>query len=806
MQVSTRSTVAMVARALDRVAAEVRDKAVALGVASRGIASRGVASRPRLNASSAPTSSFPLTPGPQQPQQSDPADPADSDPLRSYGAAVEASNHAFFTVDINGVITTWNRGAERLYGFPAEDIIGQHISLLVPDDRRNEIASNVAALRQDEAVEDLETVRIGQDGRPRDVVISISPIKSKSGEVIGSLGIAHNVTSKKLAEDKFRLAVDASPAGMIMVNKAGEIILVNREATRLFGYGEGELIGRSIDILIPPAQRSGHAHLRQGFVAKPEARRMSSRRDLRAVRKNGEEFPVEVLLNPMQTREGLIVLSVVIDVTEIKRIEREKDEFVATVSHELRTPLTSIAGSLGLLLGSAGGKLPEPVTRLVTIAHKNSQRLVRLINDVLDIEKIESGQMEFDSKPVKVRALVAQAVESARGLADGSGVRVRLDPSSQQAKVLADADRLTQVVTNLLSNAIKFSPADGEVLVSVTRTDTSVRIAVRDHGPGIPQEFRQRMFQRFAQADSADTRQKGGSGLGLSIAKQIVLRLGGAIGFADAEGGGTIFYLDLPRLAAQGRPAILDGAARPRLLICNHDPSAAEPLLRRLEHDGFDSDIASSEHDAIERTETDDYAAVLVDLPFPDGEDKDLIEHLRSLPKTRDTPIIFVSPAAASDGAAFLEVVDWLDKPVDIRRLSHALDRANQSIAGRPHILHVDDDPAELQRVAEALAATAEIVSVSAVDAARGALAANGFDLALIGIALTDDLGLGLMPHLRDADGDAIPVVVLSPRSPPSDASPRTHSFSNHAPTALDSLVTMLHRRLRVNESQRSEH
>jgi PAS domain S-box-containing protein len=794
MQVSTRSTIAMVARALDRVAAEVRDKAAALGVASRT----------RPHALSAGASSSSRRADPWQYHQSD---PVDLDPLRSYGAAVEASNHAFFTANLDGVITTWNRGAERLYGFPAEDIIGQPVSLLVPDDRRDEIASNIAALRRDQAVEDLETVRIGQDGKPIDVVISVSPIKSQSGDVIGSLGIAHNVTSKKTAEDKFRLAVEACPAGMIMVNKTGEIILVNREATRLFGYGEDELIGRSIDLLIPPAQRTDHARQRQAFAAKPEARRMSSRRDLRAVRKNGEEFPVEVLLNPMQTREGLIILSVIMDVTDVRRIEHAKDEFVATVSHELRTPLTSIAGSLGLLLGSTGGKLPEPVTRLLTIAHKNSQRLVRLINDVLDIDKIESGKMEFDRKPVKVRALVEQAVESARGLSDGFGVRVRLDPSSQPAKVYADADRLTQVVTNLLSNAIKFSPVDGEVLVSVTRDESNVRIAVRDHGPGIPQEFQQRIFQRFAQADSADTRQKGGSGLGLSIAKQIVLRLGGTIGFADADGSGTVFYVDLPRLVAHNGPAFVDGAARPRLLICDHDPSAAERLLRRLERDGFHSEIASSEHDAIERTEADHYAAVLVDLPFPDGEDKDLIEHLRSLPKTRDTPIIAVSSGSGSGGedATFLEVVDWLDKPVDIGRLSRALEWGNQSFAGRPHILHIDDDPAELRRVAEALGDTAEIVSVSAVDAARNAIAANGFDLAFIGIALTDDLGLELMRYLRDADGDAIPVVVLSPKKTPSASVRPIHSFSNHAPAALDGLVTMLHRRLRVNETQRTE-
>ena len=248
---------------------------------------------------------------------------------------------------------------------------------------------------------------------------------------------------------------------------------------------------------------------------------------------------------------------------ERKRLERLKDEFVASVSHELRTPLTSIFGSLSLLLNNAAGHLPEPAARLLAIAHGNTQRLVRLVNDILDIEKMESGQVAFDFKRVESRLLVEQAIEANRGFAESSGVRIRLEDASAVGVVRADPDRLTQVVTNLLSNAIKFSPTDNEVVVAVEE-GTDVVISVRDHGPGIPDDFKPHIFERFAQADATDAKQKSGTGLGLSIVKQIVERLGGEVGFADAPGGGTIFHIELPHWKHVACMAIgaADGAAR----------------------------------------------------------------------------------------------------------------------------------------------------------------------------------------------------------------------------------------------------
>ena len=262
--------------------------------------------------------------------------------------------------------------------------------------------------------------------------------------------------------------------------------------------------------------------------------------------KDGTEFPVEIGLCPLHTCEGILVLGVIVDISDRIRTERLKDEFVATVSHELRTPLTSIGGALGLLVGNTGANLPSSAMRLLTIAHSNSQRLIRLVNDILTMEKIVSGKVAFVLKRIEVQSLVKQAIEANQAFADLYGVRVMQEPSSAASEIRADSDWVFQIVTNLLSNAIKFSRSGEEVVVAVARHGGMVRITVQDHGQGIPSEFKPYIFEKFAQANATDARQQGGTGLGLSIVKQIVTRLGGRIDFCDAPGGGAIFHVELP--------------------------------------------------------------------------------------------------------------------------------------------------------------------------------------------------------------------------------------------------------------------
>jgi signal transduction histidine kinase len=335
-----------------------------------------------------------------------------------------------------------------------------------------------------------------------------------------------------------------------MLNEDGSLD-VDLACVGFMSEAEKHLATSSVDIILldlglPDAQ--GLAAIRRARIAAPDIPLvvLTGMDDETLAAHSIQEGAQDYLIKGQIETRGL--LRALRYAGERKRLERLKDEFVSTVSHELRTPLTSIAGSLGLLMGKAAGIMPKAAERLLAIAHTNSVRLVRLVNDILDIEKLESGRVVFDFRRTQLRPLVEQTVEAMRGYAEGHRVKVRLEAAVAVDAVRADTDRLAQVVTNLLSNAIKFSSPGSEVVIAIEKDAevSAVRITVRDHGPGISAEFRPRIFERFAQADATNTRRKGGTGLGLSIVKQIIDRLGGEIGFADAPGGGTIFHVDLP--------------------------------------------------------------------------------------------------------------------------------------------------------------------------------------------------------------------------------------------------------------------
>jgi signal transduction histidine kinase len=253
---------------------------------------------------------------------------------------------------------------------------------------------------------------------------------------------------------------------------------------------------------------------------------------------------------PRKTAAGAFIgfIGTCVDIQDRREIEQMKNEFISVVSHELRTPLTSIRGSLGLIAGGATGQLPDKAKSMIDLAVRSTDRLVRLINDILDIEKIESGKMKFQVKPLELVAVVEQAIDSTRAYGERLGIAFALESKAAGARVSGDVDRLIQVLANLLSNAAKYSPPQGVVTVSVTRTGGRVRVSVSDLGLGIPEEFQGRIFQKFSQADSSDTRVKGGTGLGLNISKAIVEKHGGTIAFITQKGIGTTFYFELPEL------------------------------------------------------------------------------------------------------------------------------------------------------------------------------------------------------------------------------------------------------------------
>jgi PAS domain S-box-containing protein len=341
--------------------------------------------------------------------------------------------------------------------------------------------------------------------------------------------------SPMLAKALFDTSLDL----ILVTDRRGQFIEISPSSMTILGYRPDEMTGRIGARFIHPDDldrtRNEMRQARRG--------RQTQNFETRYVHKKGSI--VTLAWSGIWSESEQLHFFIGRDTTAAKRVERMKNEFVATMSHELRTPLTSIGGALGLLVGNAGA-IPAPSLRLLTIAQTNCQRLLRLVSGILDLDKAESGKVVFVLRRIAIRALVEQAIESNRGAAEAVGVRIRLNAMSFADEMRGDPDWLLKAINNLLSNAIKFSPPGGEVAIEIEKRGRNIRLSVRDHGPGIPEEFKGRVFEKFAQADNLDTRTNGGAGLGLSIVKQIVTRLGGEVGFANAPGGGAIFHFEFP--------------------------------------------------------------------------------------------------------------------------------------------------------------------------------------------------------------------------------------------------------------------
>ena len=346
---------------------------------------------------------------------------------------------------------------------------------------------------------------------------------------------------------KLALFAERSPIAVFEFDATGKVLSVNPAAENLFGFAAAEMTGRpGTGFMFPgEAQDEVASHWRT-FI---NERKPVFGLRYNNLRRDGSELNCEWNLTPLVNQENQVV-SVIIqgrDITQQLEAERMKQEFTSTLSHELRTPLTSIIGSLQLINSGVMGDIEKDTLELTTIAERNGQRLLDLINDILDVEKIESGKLTLVPEVLELDELIAESLALNRGYAERFKVKLDMSGALLHAKVNADRKRLHQIMTNLLSNAVKFSPEGGTVEVTMEPVAGKLlRVGVHDHGPGIPEEFRGRIFGRFAQADMSYTRQKGGTGLGLSICKRMVEMMGGKIGFADRTGGGTTFWFELP--------------------------------------------------------------------------------------------------------------------------------------------------------------------------------------------------------------------------------------------------------------------
>jgi PAS domain S-box-containing protein len=568
-------------------------------------------------------------------------------------------------------------------------------------------------------------------------------------------------TSLRETEATTSAILQSAGNSILTVGENGTIDSANRAALVTFGYAWRELLGSRLSMVLPAADGEDAAFIRRSIGTSVEGT---------ALRRDGSTIPVLITVAEVPLALRKIFTIVLADLTEVKKADRAKNDFISVVSHELRTPLTSIRGALGLLTSKPDSGMPPQTRQLLDIAFNNSERLVKLINDILDMEKLGAGRVQLDLRAHDSEALLRRAIEANTPYGERFGVRFVLDHNAAGATVRTDIDRFMQIMANLLSNAAKFSPSGSQVEITTEIRGAFLRISVSDHGEGVPEAIRPRLFEKFVQGDNSDTRRNEGTGLGLSITRELVHIMHGTIAFESDERNGTTFHVDLPLGdAPAAEQAVLPKAARRQLLVCEDDASVAFLWKQLLEDAGYGVSTAVTMGQALELVGQRGFDAILIDLMLPDGNGIDLIRRLRADPKSRDIPVVVVSARAELgrkelNGDA-INVADWLSKPVSPLRLQSVVaDAIARAPSQRPRVLHVEDDADLVKVLGASLGDRASITAVGTLAEAKKALAASKFDLVVLDLVLPDGSGTELLRDLNRPDAEPTPVIVLSAR------------------------------------------
>ncbi|KAF0864010.1 ATP-binding protein [Pseudomonas sp. LD120] len=469
-----------------------------------------------------------------------------------HKAILSSVGTAVLITDMEGVIRQVSPGVLPLLGYEVDDLIGQSLGLVLPDEDRQLQPDPARASINcgSEQASQRETSARHRKGQRIPVLFSLAPVAIDGSQQMGYLCVLNDLSYREEALQRLQHIAEQLPGVVyqFQLHSDGRSCFPYASEGLRDVYGlQPEDVQKDASLVFARIYPDDLAAVTASIQASAENLSVWHQ-EYRFLHPTKGPIWLEGRATPQRRSDDSILWhGFITDITQRKHLEQMKSEFVSTVSHELRTPLTSIAGSLALINGEALGPVPDAMREMLLIAQSNSQRLRQLIDDLLDMDKLLAGKMSFVPQRLDLDSFLTDCATSHQGFARQHDVQIDY-AGGIVTSVMADPVRLQQVLSNLLSNALKFSPAGSRVLLSAQALGGHVRVSVADQGPGVPADFVDRLFEKFSQADASDRRQKGGTGLGLAISKELMERMGGAIGFHPRPEGGAVFWIDLPAL------------------------------------------------------------------------------------------------------------------------------------------------------------------------------------------------------------------------------------------------------------------
>jgi len=491
-------------------------------------------------------------------------------PAEFLRALLDVAPFGVIAMDGSGRIRLWSHGAQGIFGWKETDLIGCAPPWSMERIGECEPGADARLVRDDGAAIDVKVWRVPWQEGTVSIVMDNSGHRLAERAIQDLIGREKEALTQARAERRFRELLEAAPDAIIEVDSEGRILTLNAQTEQLFGYTREELLGETVDALVPDHVRANHSHHRANYAAHPQTRPMGSGLSLEARRKNGTTFPVEISLSPVRSEDGFRVTAIIRDITERKKAEDtlraiqaqythdlelrnqevevangHKSEFLASMSHELRTPLHTVIGFSELLEEERKGPLNADQKRFIGHIRNDAQHLLALINEVLDLSKIEAGKLQLRRESLDITAIVEDALSSIRprGLERSIAIETNI---SGPVVVEADRIRMKQILYNLLSNAVKFTPRNGHVVIDVDTVDGFARVSVQDTGIGIPSEEQESVFEKFHQVGTAAGGTREGTGLGLPITRKLVEAHGGRLWLESEPGRGSRFTFTIP--------------------------------------------------------------------------------------------------------------------------------------------------------------------------------------------------------------------------------------------------------------------